>query len=115
MNIDAGSLEFCGGSGIALLRYLTTGALTPGAAVTVGGLKHEFQRLFESFTAEDYERFRPKPEPQPHMAEEVGDAVAAALRDLRDQVNFVGSVTAGISATMLDRQRKRWPGGKTGF
>ena len=108
MHIDAGALEFCGGSGIALLRYLTTGVLTPGAAVTVGGLKDEFQRLFDSFTAEDYERFRPKPEPQPHMAEEVGDAVAAALGDLREQVTFVGSITAGISATMLDRKRMRW-------
>src|SRR5438445_5303697 len=94
MHIDAGALEFCGGSGIALLRYLTTGALTPGAAVTVAGLKDEFQRLFESFTAEDYERFRPKPEPKPHMAQEAGDAVAAALRDLREQVTFVGSITA---------------------
>ena len=108
MHIDANALDFCGGSGIALLRYLTTRALTPDAAVTVGGLKDEFQRLFDSFTAEDYEKFRPKPEPQPHMAEEVGDAVAAALLDLREQVTFVGSVTAGISATILDRKRMRW-------
>src|SRR2546430_16543775 len=101
MHIDAGALEFCGGSGIALLRYLTTGALTPGAAVTVGGLKEEFQRLFESFTAEDYEKFRPKPLPEPHIAEEVGRAAAAALRDLHEQVTFIGSVTAGLSATLF--------------
>ena len=57
MHVDASALEFCGGSGIALLRFLTTGGMTPGAAVTVGGLKNEFQRLFDSFTAEDYEKF----------------------------------------------------------
>jgi len=109
MHVDASALEFCGGSGIALLRYLTTGGMTPSAAVTVGGLKNEFQRLFDSFTAEDYEKFRPKSQPTPHMAEDVGNAAAEALRDLREQVTFVGRLTAGISDTILDRKRMRWP------
>ena len=109
MHIDAGTLDFCDESGIAFLRYLTTGALTPGAAITVGGLKQEFQRLFDSFTVEDYETFRPRPAARPRMAEDVGKATAGALRDLRDEVAFVGSVTAGLRTTLLDRKRMRWP------
>jgi len=107
--VDAAGIDFCDGSGIALLRYLSLGGMTQGAIVTIHGLKPEFQRLFEGFTADDYKTFRPKPLPRPRLPEEVGCAANSVLRDLREQVGFLGSVTAGMAGTIWNRKRMRWP------
>jgi len=108
VHIDASALESCDATGIALVRYISLGKWNPGVAVTVGGLRPELQRLFDSFTPEDYERFRPKPPPTPHMAEEVGNVAAGLLDDLREQVSFVGSVTAALLRALPNPKMMRW-------
>ena len=108
VHIDASALESCDGAGMALLRYVAAGQLGSGAIASLTGLKPDLQRRFEQFSAEDYERFRPKPAPKPHMAEEVGIATDAVLRDLHEQVAFVGSVTAGMVDAFSHPKRMRW-------
>jgi len=108
VHVDAAGIDFCDGSGMALLRYLNIGGMTPRAIVSVHGLKPEFQRVFEGFTPDDYQNFRPKPLPKPHVTEEVGLAAHSVWRDLRDQVEFLGSVTAGMAGTIGNRKRMRW-------
>jgi phospholipid/cholesterol/gamma-HCH transport system permease protein len=93
---------------MALLRYVAAGQLGSGTIASITGLRPDLQRRFEQFSAEDYERFRPKPSPRPHMAEEVGIATDAVLRDLHEQVSFVGSVTAGLVVAFSQPKRMRW-------
>ena len=108
IHVDASALESSDSSGIALLRYVTLGRWTPGATATVSGLKPELQRLFDSFTPEDYQRFCPKPEPAPHMAEEAGIATRSVLKDLAEEVSFLGSITAGMSYALFRGKPMRW-------
>ena len=110
LEVNATELQFCDGAGFALLRYLNMGRMTPDAKISVLGLEAGLEKIFRGFTAEDYEAFytpaRAKRNPMP---EEVGNAVAQASADLREQVAFLGDVMANLPPTLLDRKRMRWP------
>ena len=64
LEVDVSGVDFCGGAGFALLRYLNMGKMTPGATVSVVGLGRGFQTIFEGFTAQDYDAFHPQDQKQ---------------------------------------------------
>jgi phospholipid/cholesterol/gamma-HCH transport system permease protein len=109
LEVNASGLRFCDGAGLALLRYLNMGKMTPTATVSVLGLEAGIEKLFRGFTAEDYEAFRPRAQKSNSLPEEVGSAIAQASADLREQVTFLGDVMANLPPTLLDRKRMRWP------
>ena len=110
LEVDVSGVDFCGGAGFALLRYLNMGRMTPGATVSVVGLAAEFQTIFEGFTASDYDAFHPQVQKQSHpLIVEAGHATGQILGDLRDQVDFLGAVTAHLPASIANRKRMRWP------
>ena len=110
LEVDASGLRVCDGAGLALLRYLNMGRMTPGAFVSVSGLEVGLEQIFRAFTREDYERFRPPTRVKCHpLPEEVGAGVRKAAADLREQVEFLGSVTGSLLPTLLKRKRMRWP------
>jgi phospholipid/cholesterol/gamma-HCH transport system permease protein len=93
---------------MALLHHLRLGGMTPNAQVSLSGLKPEFQKVFQSFAAEDALALRAPPAAKPRLAEEVGRAALAALHDLRAQVKFIGQVAHGLFAIGLRPQKMRW-------
>jgi phospholipid/cholesterol/gamma-HCH transport system permease protein len=110
LEVDVSGVDFCGGAGFALLRYLNMGRMTPGATVSVVGLAAEFKTIFEGFTASDYDAFHPQIRKQSHpLIEEAGHATRQILGDLRDQVDFLGGVAANLPASIVNRKRMRWP------
>jgi len=110
LEVDASGLRVCDGAGLALLRYMSMGGMTPGASVSVGGLEAGLEQLFRAFTSQDYETFRPPTRVKCHpLPEEVGAGVRRAASDLRQQVEFLGSVTRSLLPTLLKRKRMRWP------
>jgi len=73
LEVDASGLRVCDGAGLALLRYLSMGRMTPGASVLVSGLETGLEQIFRAFTREDYEAFRPPVRTKCHpLSEEVG-------------------------------------------
>lgn len=110
LEVDVTGVDFCGGAGFALLRYLHMGKMTPGAIVSVVGLAAEFQTIFEGFTAEDYDAFHPQNQKQRHpLVEEAGHATRQMMGDLQQQVDFLGDVAANLPASLVNRKRMRWP------
>jgi phospholipid/cholesterol/gamma-HCH transport system permease protein len=110
LEVDVSGVDFCGGAGFALLRYLNMGRMTPGAAVSVVGLAAEFQTIFEGFTAEDYEAFHPLAKKQRHrLVEETGRAARQLIAEARDQIGFLGGIAASLPASLIKRKRMRWP------
>ena len=110
LEVDVSQVSFCGSAGFALLRYLNMGKMTPGAAVSVRGLAEGFQRIFEGFTAADYDAFHPPHTPRRSpMIEETGRATAQALEDLRGLLEFLGDVAATLPAALMNQKRMRWP------
>jgi phospholipid/cholesterol/gamma-HCH transport system permease protein len=110
LNVDVSAVDFCGGAGFALLRYLNMGKMTPGATVSVVGLAAEFQTIFEGFTRQDYDAFHPQPLKQRHpLIEEAGHATRQLIGDVREQVDFLGGIAANLPASLVNRKRMRWP------
>ncbi len=109
LEVDASGLRVCDGAGLALLRYLNMGRMTPGASVSVSGLEAGLEQMFRAFTEEDYEAFhQPTPAKCHPLPEEVGGAMRQAASDLRQQVEFLGSVAGSLLPTLLNRKRMRW-------
>jgi phospholipid/cholesterol/gamma-HCH transport system permease protein len=108
MDVEAGGLAFYGGIGVALVRYLSEGAMTPGATVSVRGLSEEVQRLLNTFTAQDVRTYKPKPPPRTRIPEEIGRGVKTLWRDLRGQIIFIGAATAGLAAVLRHPKQLRW-------
>ncbi|MGO8699243.1 MAG: ABC transporter permease [Limisphaerales bacterium] len=110
LEVDVSGVDFCGGAGFALLRYLNMGRMTPGATVSVVGLAAEFKTIFEGFTASDYGAFHPQVQKQSHpLIEEAGHATRQIIGDLREQVDFLGGVAVHLPASIANRKRMRWP------
>ena len=109
LEVDASGLRFCDGAGLALLRYLNLGKMTPRADVLVTGLEERLDKIFRGFTAEDYEAFRPLTRIKCHpLPEETGLAVRNAAADLRELVVFLGEIVAKLPLAIWDRKRMRW-------
>ncbi len=109
LEVDADGLEYCDGGGLSLLRYLSMGLMTPGASVSIRGLRVEVEQLFLGFTQDDYNALRPAIGIKCHsLPEEVGGGVRQATTDLREQVEFLGNVTRNLLPTLLNRRQTRW-------
>lgn len=106
--VDASDVQACDAGGLALLRYLGMGLMTPGAAVSVRGLDPEREEHYRMFTLEDYRAFHPQSQMCRPVPEEVGDAVSKVSSDFSEQVEFIGNVTRNLLPTLTDRKRMRW-------
>lgn len=108
LTVDVRQLELRGGIGIALLRFLSEGGMTPGAAVTLEGLNDGARKLMETFTAEDYRAYKPHAPRHASVPEEVGGTVRGLLKDLRDQVEFLGAVLRTLPRAVARPKLMRW-------
>ncbi len=110
LEVDASGLQLYGGAGLALLRYLNMGKMTPNASVSVVGLEPGLDKLFRGFTAEDYEAFRPVVRIKcQSLPAETGTVVRHVAADLREAVVFIGEIVAKLPTTIWNRKRMRWP------
>jgi phospholipid/cholesterol/gamma-HCH transport system permease protein len=108
LEVDATGLEQADGSGIALLHYLDMGGMTPGATVTLNGLKPELARLFRRFTADDFLQNRPPPPPKIKITEDLGRGFRLTMRDFREEIAFFGSVIRSFLAVLRHPARLRF-------
>ncbi len=109
LNVDASGVDYCDGAGLALLHFLSMGGMSEkGGLVTVRGLRPEFEKLYQRFSATDYEQNRPQPPQKSHVAQDVGRISLDLMHDLRAEVEFVGEATAGLAANFAKPKRMRW-------
>ena len=108
LEIEAGKLASSDSAGLALLYELGTGSMTPGATARVTGLGPELQHLLRSFSTEDYQALQAHDPIHPTFIEEVGAKTHAWLGDLRQQVEFIGEVTADLVVSFFYPRRMRW-------
>lgn len=109
LEVDASNLDLCDGAGMALLRYLNMGKMTPRATVSVCGLEPGLEKIFAGFTVRDYETCRPAGQIKCHsLPDETGTAVRQMAADLRELVAFLGEIMAKLPPTLCNRKRMRW-------
>src|SRR6185295_17957056 len=98
----------CDSAGLALLYHLSIGGMTPGANVNLTGLSPELQHLLRSFSSEDLQALQEHEPACSSIVEDVGAATWSWLRDLRQQVEFIGEVTLGIMRGLARPRLLRW-------
>ncbi len=106
--VDVSQLELHGGIGIALLRYLKEGGMSPGVSVNITGLTEGPKRLLTTFSSEDYRAYQGRVQRHVSWPEEVGAFTRGMLADLREQVTFVGSVLRVMPGALLHPRWMRW-------
>jgi phospholipid/cholesterol/gamma-HCH transport system permease protein len=109
LDVDAAGVEYCDEAGFALLHYLGMGGMSaPSGKVTVRGLRPEYAKRFETFTAEDYQKNRPQPPEESHPVEEVGQAATSVARDFQEEIAFLGEVSLAMAGNLTRPKRMRW-------
>ncbi len=108
LDIDVQQLVSCDSAGLALLYCLVIGGMTPGAKVNLTGLNPQLQHLFSSFSTEDFQALQEHEPVHTSFIEDLGAATSAWLRDLRQQVEFIGEVALGVVAGLFHPRRMRW-------
>ncbi len=106
--LDASKIDYCDGSGIALLVQLRDRYRKAGRDFEIRGLRAEFQELFEAWDPGDIARLAgPKPD-SIGLAEEVGRATVEVWEDVRTLVGFVGELAAALVYAAFHPRSVRW-------
>ncbi|HWO42959.1 MAG TPA: MlaE family lipid ABC transporter permease subunit [Candidatus Eisenbacteria bacterium] len=107
--LDLSAIEYCDGSGIALLLELERRRRASGGTLEIRGLRPEFQELLDTWAPEDTGRLVAQPAPRPtNVAEEVGRAFVQVLRDLSSLVGFVGELSVALTKAAFRPGLIRW-------
>lgn len=102
--LDASGLEYCDGAGIGLLVELRRRG---GEAVEIRGLADRFRTLLDLFPPTPAEPRAHRPE-KPTLAEETGRATMSLLRDLKQQIAFIGELTTALGRAIVHPRSIRW-------
>lgn len=107
LTVDASSVGYCDGSGLALLMELRRRAESARAAYTLSGLDERFRALYDQFTPQD---LLPPPSTlkKPCLPEEVGRKTAILFDDIYAQISFVGEFTTAVVRALANPRRVRW-------
>ena len=108
LDVDATDLGVRGGGGLALLRYLKAGGFTPDAVVTLRGLNPELDEILHLYAGQNLDAHQTGRRPQPSVLQELGTATRGFVRELREQVGFVGTMAGELAAALLHPERMRW-------
>jgi phospholipid/cholesterol/gamma-HCH transport system permease protein len=106
--VDAAAVDYCDGGGVAMLVDLLREPRAAEAAVSVRGLRPEFQRLLDQF---DLSALAAPPEPPPvrvKAIEEIGRATSQLGRDMYTQIAFIGETAGALAYAVTHPHRIRW-------
>jgi phospholipid/cholesterol/gamma-HCH transport system permease protein len=106
--VDASAVEYCDGAGVAMLVDLLRQPRAADAAVSVRGLRPEFQALLDQFDLTVLAEPAEAPPKRINAIEEIGRAAATLGRDMRTQIVFIGETTAALWYAFTHPHRVRW-------
>ncbi|MEP7328289.1 MAG: MlaE family lipid ABC transporter permease subunit [Betaproteobacteria bacterium] len=104
--VDAAAVDYCDGAGVALLvDLLRQPSATP---LQVTNLKPAFDDLLRQYDPSSLNRdLDPPPAARPAV-EGIGRHTAGILRDMRDQIVFIGQVVAALAYAVRHPSSVRW-------
>lgn len=106
--LDAGGVDYCDGSGIALLVHLRALQERGGGELTITGLRSEFQELLEAWASGERALLDGAPSARSGLAEEIGEAAVGVWRDIQNLISFVGELSAALARATLHPRGVRW-------
>jgi phospholipid/cholesterol/gamma-HCH transport system permease protein len=106
--IDARGIEYCDGSGIALLVHLRDHQSARGGQFRIQGLHADFQQQLDDTSVGATPSAAVPAAEKKHFAEQIGKAVFEVLRDIRAVVSFVGEFFIAMAQAVRQPRRVRW-------
>lgn len=107
--IDAGGIEYCDTSGIALLIELRLGQDRKGGGFEIVGLRDDIDKLYKLFKpGEMLKPEVPAAPPAGNIIEKLGESAWHLLEEAKVHITFTGRVTVGLLSALLNPQRVRW-------
>ncbi|HUH94906.1 MAG TPA: ABC transporter permease [Casimicrobiaceae bacterium] len=106
--VDATAVDYCDGGGVAMLVDLLRQPRAGAAAITIRGLKPQFQTLLDQFDPRAFEAPPAPPAPPTSTVEDIGRITAQLFRDLRTQVAFIGETSSALWFAFTHPHCVRW-------
>ena len=106
--LDATEIDYCDGTGIALLYTLRRIQDRRGGAFEIIGLKEEFSRLLRLFDPREFQGRRLEPRKGEGFLVEVGRLAERVARDTSELFAFLGELAAAFAAVLRRPGRARW-------
>ena len=106
--VDAGAVDYCDGSGIALLVHLRDLQYKRAGQLEIHDLRAEFQRLLDEWDPGDLARLESHRPPKTNLAEDVGRAIVGFWHDIRSLISFVGELVSALGRAALHPKSVRW-------
>lgn len=108
VSVDASAVVYCDGGGLAMLVDLLRQPRAPDAAVTVRGLRPEFQTLLNQYDISLLGAPAAPPVERADAIAEIGHAAATLGRDMRTQIGFIGETSGALWYAITHPSRVRW-------
>ncbi len=106
--VDASGIEYCDGSGIALLVHLHNYQTAHGGQFEIHGLHSDFQQLFDDIGVGGALSATLTLADKKNFAEQVGKAVWDTARDIGAVISFVGELFLAAVYAVRHPRRVRW-------
>ncbi len=108
LEVDASGIEYCDGTGTALLLRLKKQQEKENCTFLFKDLKPEFEQLIKVFDPGRIIEQKPEGFSLKRLIERVGGVSCQAWEDLKDQISFMGELTVKFIATIFKPGTLRW-------
>ena len=108
VNLDASAMDYCDGSGIALLIQLGRLQHKAGGKLEIHGLRPEFQELLDDWSQSSSDTTESKNKIRVPLAEEVGRSAVRLWDDIRAVISFIGQLGLAMVKAALHPSMVRW-------
>jgi len=108
VDIDASAIDYCDGSGIALLIQLRRLQQKNRGQLQIHGLRPEFQELLNDWSQERDETGQSKPKARVQLVEEIGRDAAKICEDVHELISFVGELGLAMVKAARHPSTIRW-------
>lgn len=108
VELDVAAMDYCDGSGIALLIELRRLQEKTGGQLHIHGLRPEFQELLDDWSQGGEEAAPAKTKVRVRLAEEIGQAAVQLWDDIHDLISFVGELGIALLKAAIHPRTIRW-------
>jgi phospholipid/cholesterol/gamma-HCH transport system permease protein len=108
VDLDAAAIDYCDGSGIALLIQLRRLQQKNAGRLEIHGLRPEFQELLDDWAQGSAETGQSKTKVRVQLAEEIGRGAVQVWQDIHELIAFVGQLGLAMVKAARHPSTIRW-------
>ena len=106
--LDASRIDYCDGSGVALLVQMRDQQLQSGGYFEIRGLQPELQALVQDWQSGDFAAAGEHGKEATSLVEEVGRSIVEISQDIYSLIIFVGELAAALARAAVKPRAARW-------